>query len=103
MLHYVAHTVMQQEGSSLREDMKLIASASRISPHEIRKQLDLLGDETKLIGAELRQSTKYEFEAVESMKLLHAKAEFRLNDITAQFNVCEQDMLELLHYFGEDP
>lgn len=121
MLHYVAHIVSSPpkvsskalpkaeaepdagQLSRLTDELSLASPAARVSMHDVRKELDLLGEEAKLASTELKQAARYEAEAAESIGRLQMKAELKLDELTASFNECERSVLELQHFFGEDP
>jgi len=109
MLHYVAYRVVG--GMSLQdaatnticEELHLIKASSRIAIEEIRGKLDALGSGIRVLASEIKLSAKYDEEVVGSLKRLQARAESELEELTARFSVCESALLDLQHFFGEDP
>jgi len=120
MLHYVAHRVLGPASPStpmapaaaadeppmlqeLREELCSVGAAARIVPSSIQAKLDTLAQETKFVSQELKQSAKYEPEAVEAMRRMQADGEAWLDRLTARFSECERTLEDTQHFFGEDP
>jgi len=86
----------------LRDELSLMAPASRILPATIQSQLEATAQETKMVANELRCSTKYEPEAVAAMQMLRSRGEVFLDELTASFSECERQAQEVMHFFGEN-
>jgi len=119
MLHFVAYRVLgattepgckvgQVPGDpcplrTLRDELNSVGAASRIMSNLIQKQLEAMEQKTKMVASEMKFASKYEPEAIDSLKRIQGQGEVWMDELTVKFNECERQLLDLLHFFGEDP